>query len=98
VATSAQRVSQALAPLAAAIHTAVHTATVVHIDATSRRESGQRAWLWAATTEQAASFRITTSRGRLGLDTLLPAAFDGIVGSDRWNASNRSPDAHRQLC
>ncbi|PMP76781.1 MAG: hypothetical protein C0183_18050, partial [Roseiflexus castenholzii] len=33
-----------------------------------------------------------------GLDALLPATFDGIVESDRWNAYNRYPAAHRQLC
>lgn len=98
VVTSTQRVSQALSPLDAAIHTAVHTAVVVHIDETSWREAGQRRWLWAPTTDQVTSIRITTSRGRVGLDALLPATFDGIVESDRWNAYNRYPAAHRQLC
>jgi len=71
---------------------------VVHIDATSWREAGQRRWLQAATTNQVTSFRITTGRGRAGLDTLLPATFDGIVGSDRWNAYTRYPAVQRQLC
>jgi transposase len=81
-----------------AYRTAVHTAVVVHIDATSWREAGQRRWLQAATTNQVTSFRITTGRGRAGLDTLLPATFDGIVGSDRWNAYTRYPAVQRQLC
>lgn len=98
IVTCIQRVSQAIAPLDAAIHTAVQTATVVNIDETSWRETGQRRWLWSATTNQATSFRITTSRGRPGLDALVPVTFDGIIGSDRWNAYNRYPAGQRQLC
>ncbi|GAB4120479.1 MAG: hypothetical protein OHK0050_28980 [Roseiflexaceae bacterium] len=81
-----QRMSDALAPLATAIQTAIHTTAVVNVDETSWRESGRRAWLWVASSPQCPSFRITTSRGRAGLDALLPAAYGGIVGSDRWNA------------
>jgi transposase len=93
-----QRVSDALAPLATAIQTAIHTTAVVNVDETSWRESGRRAWLWVASSPQCTSFRITTSRGRAGLDVLLPADYGGIVGSDRWNAYNRYPAPQRQLC
>jgi transposase len=98
IVTSTQRVSQALAPLDTAIHTAIQTTAVVNVDETSWREAGRRRWLWTATTAQATSFRITTSRGRPGLDALLPASFGGVVGSDRWNAYNRYAASQRQLC
>lgn len=98
IVTCTQRVSQAIAPLDAAIHTTVQTATVVNVDETSWREAGQRRWLWTGVTAQATSFRITASRGRAGLDALLPARFAGIIGSDRWNAYNRYAAHQRQLC
>jgi transposase len=98
VVTSAERVSAALAPIDCAIHAAIQTAPVVNVDETSWRCAHKRAWLWVATTAQASSFRLTTSRGRAGLDALVAADYGGIVGSDRWSAYNRYPAERRQLC
>lgn len=98
VVTSAERVSASLAPIDTAIHAAIQTAPVVNVDETSWRCAHKRAWLWAATTTHASSFRLTTSRGRAGLDVLLPADYGGVVGSDRWSAYNRYPAERRQLC
>lgn len=98
VVASAERVSTALAPVDAAIHAAVRTAAVVNVDETSWRCASNRAWLWVATTAQASSFRLTTSRGRTGLDALIPAEYGGVIGSDRWSAYNRYPAERRQLC
>lgn len=98
VVASFLRVSTALIPIDAAIHTAVQTAPVVNVDETSWRETRQRCWLWTATTATVTTFRITASRGRAGLDAVLPADYGGIVGSDRWNAYNRYDDTRRQLC
>jgi transposase len=98
VVTSAERVSTALAPVDAVIHAAVRTAPVVNVDETSWRCASNRAWLWVATTAHASSFRLTTSRGRAGLDALVAADYGGVVGSDRWSAYNRYPAERRQLC
>lgn len=98
VVTSAGRVSAARAPIDTAIHAAIQTAPVVNIDETNWRCAHKRAWLWAATTTYASSFRLSTSRGRAGLDLLLPADYGGVVGSDRWSAYNRDPAERRQLC
>ena len=94
----AQRVSAALIPLDAAIHTHLQTAPVVHVDETGWKEAGQRRWLWVGVSAQATCFRITPSRGRVGLDDLLPAAYPGILVSDRWNAYNRYAAPQRQRC
>lgn len=96
--TSTERVSTAVAPIVTALQAALQTAAVVNVDETSWRTTGARAWLWVATTAHASCFRITSSRGRVGLDTLIPADYAGIVGSDRWTAYNRYPAAQRQLC
>ena len=94
----AQRVSRAVQSLDAAIHTHLQTAPVVHVDETGWKEAGQRRWLWVGVSAQATCFRITTSRGRVGLDDLLPAHYPGIVVSDRYPAYNRYPATQRQLC
>lgn len=94
----AQRVSHALQPLDAAIHTHLQTVPVVHVDETGWKEAGRRRWLWVGVSVHATCFRITASRGRVGLDTLLPASYAGILVSDRWNASNRYPAPQRQGC
>lgn len=98
VVASCQRLSEALLPIDAALHTALLSETVVNVDETSWREQGKRCWLWTATSARLTCFRITTSRGRTGLDVLLDASYSGIVGSDRWNAYNRYANDHRQLC
>lgn len=94
----AQRVSTALQPLDAAIHTHLQTAAVVYVDETGWKEARQRRWLWVGSSAQAPCFRITASRGRMGLDALLSARYGGILVSDRWNAYNRYAAPQRQLC
>lgn len=96
--TCSQRVSTALVPIDAAIHTALQTGAVTYVDETGWKEAGRRRWLWVGVSAQASCFRITSSRGRVGLDVLLPADYTGIVVSDRWNAYNRYPAERRQLC
>jgi transposase len=98
VVTSTTRVSAALAPIDTAIHTALQSAPAANVDETSWRSAHKRAWLWVATTAQASCFRVTTSRGRVGLDVLVTADYGGIIGSDRWSAYNRYPAEQRQLC
>ena len=98
VVTSCGRLSAALLPICAALQTALQTEPVVNVDETSWCEQGNRCWLWAATSATLTYFRITTSRGRTGLDLLLDATYPGIVGSDRWNAYNRYRDNQRQIC
>lgn len=98
VVRSCGRVSAALLPIDAALHTALAREAVVNVDETSWRESGKRCWLWTATSAALTVFRIAPGRGRTGLDLLLDQSYQGIVGSDRWNAYNRYLDDQRQLC
>lgn len=98
VVASCQRLSAALEPIDAALHTALDSQAVVNVDETSWRERGKRCWLWTATSAASTVFRITKSRGRAGLDCLLDENYQGIIGSDRWNAYNRYGDTQRQLC
>jgi transposase len=43
-------------------------------------------------------FWIDRSRGGAAIETLLGAAFAGVVGSDRWSAYQRFPAERRALC
>jgi transposase len=93
-----ERVSAALAPVDAAVHSAVQRQTVANVDETSWREAGRRAWLWTMVTDCATCFRIAAGRGRASLLALLGDQFIGVVGSDRLKAYNVLPDGRRQLC
>jgi transposase len=59
-----------------------------HIDETSWREGGKRAWLWAVTCVTATVFRIARSRGSDVAKGLLGEAPTPVVVSDRFPSYN----------
>jgi transposase len=78
--------------------TYVHEQAVAHLDETSWRQAGKRAWLWVAVTSWVTVFVVRMSRGGLVARELLGATFAGILVTDRYSAYNWYPVRWRQLC
>jgi transposase len=93
-----QEASAALVPAHAEVQTAVMQAAHVHVDETSWREGPLKPWLWVAVSMVATLFLLQYGRGKRELQTLIGAAFAGVVTSDRLSAYNSLPVAQRQLC
>jgi transposase len=96
--TCCERVSDALAPIDAAIHAVIQQQPVLHVDETGWREGSQRGWLWVAVSPIATCFRIDGRRSRPALERLIGAHYRGLVHSDRGSAYHGVPNAQRQLC
>jgi len=93
-----ERVSEALAPVDAAIQQAVQMQPHVNVDETSWPSETRTGWLWVAVSAVAVCFRICTGRGQDQLRALLGASYRGIVSSDRLSAYKLLPNGQRQLC
>jgi transposase len=78
--------------------TYVQAQAVAHLDETSWRQGGQRAWLWAAVTSWVTVFVVRMSRGGDVARELLGETFAGILVTDRYSAYNWYPVRWRQLC
>jgi transposase len=64
----------------------VRDAASAHIDETSWRQGGQKAWLWVAVTELVTVFAIATSRGADVARGMLGGAARKVVISDRFRS------------
>jgi transposase len=64
---------------------------VAHLDETSWRQAGKRAWLWVAMTSGVTVFVVRMSRGGLVARELLGETFAGILVTDRYSAYNWYP-------
>jgi transposase len=76
----------------------VEKQAVAHLDETSWREAGKRAWLWVAVTSWVTVFVIRLSRGGQVARELLGEHFSGILVTDRYSGYNWYPVRWRQLC
>lgn len=76
----------------------IAASSVRHVDETSWRINGSRAWAWVAVTKRSVRFRITPTRSRDALTTLVGEHPAGITISDRYNAYAAIPDDQRQVC
>ena len=92
-----QTASSALAPVYHEIQSVVQQQAVANVDETSWKESHQQRYLWVAVTVVATLF-LVGRRSRAVLESLLGAAFGGIVSSDRYSAYARFPVEQRQVC
>jgi transposase len=75
----------------------VEAQSVAHLDETSWREGGKRAWLWVAVTSLVTVFLIRMSRGGQVARERLGEGFSGILVTDRYSAYNWYPVRWRQL-
>jgi transposase len=94
----AAEASAALAPAHVQAEQAVRQAPVKHVDETGWSLAGKLCWLWMATTQSVAFFKICAGRGRVHLQELLGENLLGILCTDRWGAYNCVALAMRQLC
>jgi transposase len=76
----------------------VQEQAVAHVDETSWRQGGKRAWLWVAVTSMVTVFLIRMSRGGHVARELLGEQFSGILVTDRYSAYNWYPVRWRQVC
>jgi transposase len=76
----------------------VHEQRVAHLDETSWRQGGKRAWFWVAVTSWVTVFLVRMSRGGQVARELLGEGFSGILVTDRYSAYNWYPVRWRQLC
>ena len=88
----------ALAPAYIQAEQAVRQAVVKNADETGWSIAGKLCWLWMATTNLVALFKISAGRGQANFRQLLGKNIVGVVGSDRWHAYNFLELASRQLC
>jgi transposase len=93
-----QATTEVLAGPVEEARTYVHAQAVAHLDETSWRQGGKRAWLWAAVTSWVTVFVVRMSRGGEVARELLGEPFAGILVTDRYSAYNWSPVRWRQLC
>jgi len=70
----------------------------VNVDETGWFLAGENRWMWTATSENAAIFRIAEDRHSDRLRELIGDDFDGIVTSDRWWAYELLDAEQRQAC
>jgi transposase len=85
------------APVEAA-HSYVHEQAVAHLDETSWRQGGKRAWLWVAVTSWVTVFVVRMSRGGHVARELLGETCSGILVTDRSSGYHWYPVRWRQLC
>jgi transposase len=78
--------------------TYMHEQAVAHLDETSWRQAGKRAWLWVAVTSWVTVFLVRMSRGGQVARELLGEQFSGILVTDRYSAYNWYPVRWRQVC
>src|SRR5947209_10657824 len=93
-----QATTEALAAPVEAARTYVQAQEVAHLDETSWRQGGKRAWLWVAVTSLVTVFVVRLSRGGHVARELLGEAFSGILVTDRYSAYNWYPVRWRQVC
>jgi len=76
----------------------VQEQSVAHLDETSWRQDGKRAWLWVAVTSWVTVCVVRMSRGGQVARELLGERCTGILITDRSSAYNGYPVRWRQLC
>src|SRR5215471_8199549 len=101
VGTISQSEQATTAVVAASVEAArayVQEQAVAHLDETSWRQGGKRAWLWVAVTSLVTVFLVRMSRGGQVARELLGEQFAGILVTDRYSAYNWYPVRWRQVC
>jgi transposase len=75
----------------------METSPYLHIDETGHKCKGKRGWGWMFTNRQMSVLKLTTSRGKKVLQSILPD-YEGQVISDRYGAYRHFEDEKRQIC
>jgi len=70
----------------------------INVDETGWHQENKSTWLWVGATSWVITFLLLTTRSTEGVKKLLGEDFNGILGSDRWNAYNWFNILQRQIC
>lgn len=92
------RTSEILAASHEEVLAHVRGSSYVNMDETSWTEDRSKAWLWVASTPDAAYYRIEPQRSSDVVTEILGPDFDGIVGNDRARAYLVLDPEQRQIC
>jgi transposase len=98
ISQSEQTTTEVIAEPVQEARDAIEAQRVAHLDETSWREGGKRAWLWVAVTSLVTVFLIRMSRGGQVARALLGESFSGILVTERYSAYNWYPVRWRQRC
>ena len=69
----------------------------LHIDETGHKCRGEKGWGWIFTSREISVLKLTSSRGKKVLQSILPA-YEGQIISDRYGAYRHFEDEKRQIC
>ena len=90
--------SNRLLPLYEELGKHVRNAKHLHIDETGYRQQTKRGWLWLSCTTEFSYYKLSPSRSRQTLVSLIGEQYAGEITSDRYGAYNLIPLDRRQLC
>ena len=93
-----EQVSEAVAEPYAGLEDQLKSAAVLNVDETGWRQNGEKRWIWAFVAPVFTFYIVATSRGVAVLESLLGAAFQGILCSDRLPSYLSYHQGQAQLC
>lgn len=97
VSTTEKRVSQKLQSSYEELCEKMEESPYLHIDETGHKCKGTRGWGWIFTSRNMSVLKLTSSRGKKVLQSLLPD-YEGQVISDRYGAYRHFENEKRQIC
>lgn len=95
VSTTEKRVNQKLQ--SEELWEQMEESSYLHIDETGHKCKGTRGWGWIFTNRHMSILKLTSSRGKKVLQSLLPE-YEGQIISDRYGAYRHFEDEKRQIC
>jgi transposase len=98
VSMSEKRVSQKIILFYKGLRDTVEDSSYLHIDETGHKSQGKRGWGWIFTNREVSLLKLTTSRGKKVLQSILPAGYEGWIISDRYGAYRYFDEEKRQIC
>ena len=93
-----EQVSEAVADPYAELEAQLKSAAVLNVDETGWRLNGEKRWIWAFVAPAFTFYVVAASRGVAVLESLLGAAFQGILCSDRLPSYLSYHKGLAQLC
>jgi hypothetical protein len=93
-----EEVSQAVEQPVKKLQEQLPRETVLNVDETGWRTSGDKRWIWALVAHQIVFYVVASTRGAEVLVSLLGSAFRGILCNDRWVVYLAYHSGRMQLC
>ncbi len=97
VSATEKRVNKTLASTYKDLVSQMEDSAYLHIDETGHNCRGKRGWGWMFTNRDMSLLKLTSSRGKKVLESMLPE-YEGIVISDRYGAYRHFEEKKRQIC